>query len=179
MVQLYALRGISKEKLKKPSSSAGTQKDLPAYRCETVEEMLNFYLSCTTSLSLNDVTATCNGLAVGEPYPKIFDEFVGPNGGVLGSPRSPTIGGCNYYVVLHYPIPSNSFSDVQSVPVLSGLHSSSGVGEMLETLLLQSKRINISRIPSFVDLGVDKDVFSETLNNLNDLKECYEDNYYL
>ncbi|XP_044744875.1 protein misato [Coccinella septempunctata] len=160
MVQLYTLRGISEEKLKKPLSKAGRQKDLPAYKCKTVEEMLQFYLSCTTTLSLNHATSVSNSLEVGEPFPKIFDEFVGFNGSIIGCPRPSTL-------------------DVQSVPVLTGLHSGSGIGKMLETLLKETKRINISKFPTFSTLGIDKDAFSDSVNNLYELKECYEEDYYL
>ncbi|KAL3285700.1 hypothetical protein HHI36_000231 [Cryptolaemus montrouzieri] len=160
MIQLYTLRGISEDRLKRPSSKAGTQKDLPAYKCETIREMLEFYLSCTTFTSINNVTVVDSRLNVETPFPKIFDKFVGQKGNIFASPRQP-------------------YADVDSVPVMAGLHNGSGVGEMLESLHTQAKRIKFARFHQFKNAGVEMDDYSECLDNLFDFRECYEDNYFI
>lgn len=91
-MQFYTLRGISENRLKKPMKSAGKQKDMPAYSCKSVKDMLTFYMSCTNYACATDVTTLEKGLNVSLPFPKIFDEIVGINGNIQTEPRLLGIG---------------------------------------------------------------------------------------
>ncbi|KAI4466956.1 mitochondrial distribution regulator misato [Holotrichia oblita] len=129
MMQLITLRGIPEDRLKKPYDKAGTQKDLPAYRCKNVNEMLNFYMSCTTFGTATNVT--------------------------------------------------NISKDVQSIPILAGLHSCNEISATIESLHTEAKKIKVERLPQFTSTGLEKDEYKECLEKLLDLKECYEENYLL
>ncbi|KAK9883944.1 hypothetical protein WA026_004884 [Henosepilachna vigintioctopunctata] len=160
MVQLYSLRGISEERLKKPLSKAGRQKSLPAYKCETIKDMLSFYLECTTTTSINNVTVIEKGLPVGLPYPKLFDELVQQNGNIGSIPRYST-------------------EEVNTIPVLAGLHNGAGVGDMLESLHVEMKKLKFGKFHQFKVAGLEVDDFVECLDSLFEFRERYEDNYYL
>lgn len=87
VIQLITLRGIAKERLKAPLQKAGKQKDVPAYKCNTVSDMLDFYLSCTTYGGINNATTIKKGLPVKTPFPRIFDNRVGVSGNILAGNR--------------------------------------------------------------------------------------------
>lgn len=68
-------------------------------------------------------------------------------------------------------------ADVENVPALAGLHSGSPIGNMLESLHTESSKIKYKRFHQFIDSGLDADEFSECLDKLFEIRECYEDNY--
>lgn len=86
-VQHITLRGIPLYRLKKEERYAKAQKQMPAYRCQTVEEMLQFYFSSTCVYTASRVTTLNAGLNVGVPYPDIFSELVDINGDVGSTSR--------------------------------------------------------------------------------------------
>lgn len=77
-MQMFSLRGVEEARLKKPS-----QKNLPAYKADSVKDMLTYYLACTTYASANQVTAVEKPVKIGPFYPKIFDGRVGRNGSIV------------------------------------------------------------------------------------------------
>lgn len=82
-MQHLTLRGIQESRLKSTK-----QKDLPAYHCETVKDMLEFYLSCTTYATASHVTALNKPLPTRNPFPDIFDEWIGVDGNVNAIART-------------------------------------------------------------------------------------------
>lgn len=86
------LRGISEDRLKRPLKFAGAQKDMAAYNCNTIQEMLNLYLSCNYFLSRNHITTITKGLPVNTPYPNIFDKYVTTDGNINNVPRIENTG---------------------------------------------------------------------------------------
>lgn len=86
-MQHLTLRGIEESRLKSTK-----QKDLAAYRCETAKEMLEFYLSCTTYATASHVTALKKPLSTRNPFPDIFDEWIGANGNVNAIARTKHTG---------------------------------------------------------------------------------------
>ncbi|KRT83091.1 hypothetical protein AMK59_4292, partial [Oryctes borbonicus] len=87
MMQVITLRGIPEERLKKPFDRAGTQRDMPAYRCKNINEMLTFYMSCTTFATATSVTNISKGLIPNKPYPNFFDNKVGVSGNICSTLR--------------------------------------------------------------------------------------------
>lgn len=90
-MHVFTLRGVPECRLKKPLKIAGDQKDVPAYRCENIKAMLEFYLSVTTYASANVVATVEKGATLGLFYPKIFDNRVGKDGSITVE-RPPGIG---------------------------------------------------------------------------------------
>ncbi|GJQ80833.1 hypothetical protein Trydic_g9419 [Trypoxylus dichotomus] len=160
MMQLITLRGIPEDRLKRPSNKAGAQKDMPAYDCKDINEMLMFYMSCTTFGTATNVTNISKGLALKKPYPNFFDDRVGVTGNISAVPRKEN-------------------ESIQSIPILAGLHSCSEISGTIESLHKEAKKLNIERFPQFISTGLEKDAYKECLDKLLDLKECYEDNYVL
>ncbi|KOX74238.1 Protein misato [Melipona quadrifasciata] len=156
-MQSIVLRGISEERLKRPISHAMKQMSKPAYRCSTVHEMMMLYLGCTCHASATYLSNISSPLYIKSPYPKIFNNNITETGDVIGWP----IG-----------------TDVQSVPVMAGLHSGNDLSAMYESLHSQLSRIrSIKKFHAFTDSGLEEDEFNECLNYLLDCKENYEDHY--
>lgn len=82
-MQTITLRGVPETRLKRPLKQLDEQINMPAYKCDNVKSMLNYYLSCTTYASANQVTVVENGMSVNPFYPQIFDSKVGRNGGIV------------------------------------------------------------------------------------------------
>ncbi|XP_017781412.1 PREDICTED: protein misato [Nicrophorus vespilloides] len=160
LMQLYTLRGVGANQLKKPSSVAGKQLDMPAYRCNTIDEMLSMYLAYTCHASASNVTSVSKGLQVKKPFPDIFDKRVGRNGNIIADDRNPDMS-------------------VQSVPIMTGLHSGSEIGNMIESLHTAMNNIKIARFQQYASAGLEKDEYNECLAKLFDFRELYDDNYVL
>lgn len=79
---MFTLRGIPETRLKAVKHSK-----MPAYQCNTVEEMLNLYLSCNYFLCLNNVTTSSKAMSVKTPYPQIFDYYTGLDGNITSDQR--------------------------------------------------------------------------------------------
>ncbi|XP_072393541.1 protein misato [Diabrotica undecimpunctata] len=157
LMQHITLRGIREDKLKKAQNIAGKQRELPAYRCSSVNEMLALYLSYSTDATASNVTVADDPLTVKNPFPQIFKNNVG----------------CHGYI-------NENMSDnqrVESIPLLAGLHSGFEIGEMLETLHTAARKIKIARFHQFLSGGLEKDDFEDCLDNLFTLRENYEDSY--
>lgn len=81
IVQSVTLRGISKNRLKKPLESAKNQMKLAAYKCGSVSEMMQLYYQCSFYQSLTHVTAVEGGMMVKAPFPReFFDTRIAANG---------------------------------------------------------------------------------------------------
>ncbi|CAK9805721.1 Protein misato [Anthophora quadrimaculata] len=156
-MQSIVLRGIPEERLKRPITHAIKQMSKPAYRCSTVHEMMMLYLSCTCHASATYLSTISSPLNIKSPYPKIFNNNISETGDVMGWP----VG-----------------TDVQSVPIMAGLHSGSSLSAMYESLHEQLSKIrSIKKFHAFTESGLEEDEFKECLNHLLDCKENYEDQY--
>lgn len=82
-MQMITLRGVPESRLKKPLRQAGNQKDVPAYKFDSIRDMLTYYLSCTSHASASHVTAVEKGAKIGPFYPKVFDNRIGKDGSVV------------------------------------------------------------------------------------------------
>ena len=73
----------------------------------------------------------------------------------------------------------NFILDVTSVPVMAGLHTGGFVANMYEGLHNQVKKVkSIRRFHAFEESGLEQDEFYESVHNLLDCKENYEDHDY-
>ncbi|XP_066245946.1 protein misato [Euwallacea similis] len=157
VVQHLTLRGIEEARLKKPPNKAGKQRDMPAYQCKTIKDMLEFYLGCTTYASINSVATVAKGMPTKNPFPTFFDEWINADGNVHWTPRAENMR-------------------VDSVPVLAGFHSSTDIGAMFESLHSEAAKLKITRFHQF---ALERDEYEESLNDLLSFKENYEDNYLI
>ena len=66
-------------------------------------------------------------------------------------------------------------SGVSSVPVLTSLQSSNGVGIALNSLAQRCKKINLNKLHRFQEAGLESDELLETTEELVNLYECYEE----
>lgn len=79
-MQHITIRGIKEGQLKKPLDKAQKQRELPAYRANSIQEMMALYLAYTTDATANNVTVVQEALNVKSPFPQIFAKNIGKNG---------------------------------------------------------------------------------------------------
>ena len=66
--------------------------------------------------------------------------------------------------------------DVRSVPILAGLHSGNYIAKMYESLHEIVRNIkSFNKFHSYLASGVEQDEFEESVHNLLDCKENYEE----
>lgn len=148
------LRGISEE-------LAMTSNIKPEFaqvlsHCSSVSDVLELFVTELFPGSLNAgcvVTAPCK---VVTPYPHIFTPNINSGGLVSTMLRTPMQG-------------------VDSIPVMSCIQSTKESGKMVGELYEEAKKINIKRFHRFLSTGLEEDEFKETLNELANLGENYDD----
>jgi hypothetical protein len=161
IIQSVTLRGVPKNRLKKPLEKAKDQMKLPAYKCASVSEMLQLYFQCNLYSSLSNVTAIENPLKIQSPFPhEIFDSRLNFNGFVK-------------------EFEDSNKQQVMEVPVMTAVQNSSEIFNTLDNLHSQVARIKIAKIPRFVDSNLESEEFKELLEELLNFKEQYEDNSFL
>ncbi|KAJ8968267.1 hypothetical protein NQ317_008897 [Molorchus minor] len=156
LMQYITLRGIKEEKLKQPPHLAKKQINLPAYACDTITEMLNLYLAYSTEYSASNVTVVCKPLNTQTPFPQMVKKY---SPGNTINKQTKNIG--------------------TDIPVLAGLHNGSFVGDMLESLLTEAKRIKLGKMHPFTTEGLESDEIHECLNSLHTLRENYTEDCFL
>ncbi|KAK4884183.1 hypothetical protein RN001_000454 [Aquatica leii] len=156
LLQMFTLRGIPETRLKNQLSENKAQRHMPAFHCNSINEMLNFYLSCNYFYTLSSVTNVAKGVSVRTPFPHFFDDSVGANGNICATPRK---------------------KDLEDIPILAGLHSGSCIGDMIESLHSETKKIKKLDVGQFSKTGIEMQEISDCFDRLLDLTECYEDNY--
>ncbi|XP_001606064.1 protein misato [Nasonia vitripennis] len=155
-MQSLALRGVPESRLKRPMQEAQDQMIKPAYKCSSVHEMLSLYINCSWYSTGTYLTTAEQPLKIKDPYPKIFNSNILENG---DSSRN-----------------KSRESNVNSVPVMAGLHSGNFMAKMYESLHDQVKKVrSLNKFHAFVDSGIEQDEFMESVHNLLDCKESYED----
>lgn len=155
--QSISLRGIPEDRLKRPLNEAQNQLSKAAYKCSTVHEMMSLFFSCSCHASATYLTNISAPLSIKRPFPKIFNNQVTKNGNISEAPTEEV---------------------VESVAVMAGLHSGSSLANMYESLYNQAKKVkSIKRFHAFENSGLENDEYMESLNNLLDCKEAYEDHY--
>lgn len=160
IVQSVTLRGIPKNRLKRPLEKAQTQMKLPAYKCSSISEMLQLYFQCNLYSSLSNVSAIESAMKVESPFPReIFDSRLNMNGFV------------KEFV--------SERANVREVAVMTAVQNSSEIFNTLDSLHSQAARIKIAKIPRFVDSNLEVEEFQELLEELLVFKELYEDNSFL
>lgn len=91
-MQSIAVRGIPKDRIKRPVQEANKQMSKPAYRCSTVHEMMMLYFACTCHASATYLTDIEAPLKISIPYPKIFANNITENGNIADWPIATPIG---------------------------------------------------------------------------------------
>lgn len=163
IIQSVCARGIPTDRLKRPRDQAKQeQMRMAAYRCESVSEMFQLYFQCSNHNSMAHVTSLKGAMPTRIPFP-----------GEIFADHLTTSGFINSYE-------KRSKDDkVNTVPCVASIQSSSELGDTLETLHREAKRVKIAKLYRFKAAGLEDDDYSEALENLLLFKDNYEDNYEL
>ncbi|XP_014204337.1 protein misato [Copidosoma floridanum] len=153
--QSVALRGIPENRLKRPMEDAKDQMEKLAYRYSSVHEMMSLYLDGACYASASHLTTVERGLLVKDPFPKIFNSNVSTDGNITSKLRD---------------------GDVKSVAIMAGLHSGRFIADMYEALIKETKKVgSLRKFHAFEISGLEQDEFQESVHNLIDCKENYEE----
>lgn len=162
IVQSVCVRGIPEERVKNKKSQQviERQRKMAAYRCDSVAEMFQLYFQCSNYNSLSHVSAVQSGVPTRKPFPiECFDSRLNAKGFL------------NEF--------ETEVTKVTSAPILATAQCSNKIGETLETLHREAKRIKIARIHRFKESGLEVDEFEEILENLLLFKDNYDDAFEL
>ncbi|XP_059490557.1 protein misato homolog 1 [Neocloeon triangulifer] len=154
--QSISIRGVPLARLKPPN--APTNNSNPAYTSTKVDEMLLYFLQCTSPETKSHVTSVNLPCSVGAPFPNMFAPSVGQTGFLVPDDQPNTSG-------------------VRTVPMLTGLHSSRSVGAMLESLQSQASHSHWRNLPQLAEAGLERDDYSESLEQLLQFAECYNEEF--
>lgn len=72
IIQSVCVRGIPKDRLKRPIANAKLQQQMAAYRCDSTSEMLQLYFQCNNYASLSHVSASEKAVNLKAPFPMEF-----------------------------------------------------------------------------------------------------------
>lgn len=163
IIQSLCVRGIPSDRLKRPREQRNEkQMSMAAYRCETVSEMFQLYLQCANHASMAHVTSLRGPMSTRIPYPiEMFAD------------RINSLGFVNPFEKRHKDI------KIKSVPCVAVTQSSSELGDTLETLHREAKRIKVAKLHRFKAAGLEDDDYADVLEKLLEFKDNYEDNFEL
>ena len=69
------------------------------------------------------------------------------------------------------------YTAVTKVPVLAGLHTCRSTGAMLGSLQAQAANTHWRKLPQLAEAGLEKDEYSESLEQLLTFAECYNEEF--
>ncbi|KAH8272287.1 hypothetical protein KR044_011378 [Drosophila immigrans] len=163
LLQMLVARGIPLTRLKRPVAQAGAQLRMAAYGCDSVSQMLQLYYQCAHHGSMTHAASTALPLKTQLPFPyEIFDANVGSDGFRLPGDGQRQPG-----------------TRVASAPVLAALQNSSKLGEHLDALHAQTHRVQLAKLQSYSQAGLERDEYETALDKLLEFRDNYEDSHYL
>lgn len=177
IIQSVTLRGIPKNRIKRPLETAKNQMKMAAYKCSSVSEMMQLYYQCNTHASLNHVTAVESRMRILAPFPKeFFDTRIAANGFSKEFQSSDSEG-----KITAVNVSFSNFSpvDVKELPVMTAVQNSNDLSNTLENLHQNVSRIKLAKIPRFSDSGLESEEYKEMLEQLLTFKEQYDENFFL
>lgn len=161
IIQSITLRGVPKNRLKRPQETAKNQMKMAAYKCSSTSEMMQLYFQCNNYGSLSHVTAIENRMKIRSPFPReFFDNRIASNGFLK-------------------EFQSSDEPNVNELPVMTAIQNSKDLADTLENLHTHVSRVKLAKIPRFADSGLEKEEYKEILEQLMLLKEEYDDTTFL
>lgn len=158
LFQLITVRGIPETYLKAPLKEAKEQMNLPAYRCNNIQEMFELFFQANNFLSATNVTVCEKAQELRTPYPSIFSNNLNKYGFIRNDSQA---------------------EKVESCPVLAGYHNGNFMADMLEKLHRDVSRIKFAKLHKFQQEGLEYADYKESLDRLSEFKDNYEDNFEL
>lgn len=162
VIQSLCVRGIPRDRLKQPLEKAQAQMRMAAYKCDSVSEMFQLYLQCANHASMAHVASVSMAMPTRLPFPNEMFAAEMTKFGFL----SPTTK-------------RQAEEKVVTVPTLAAAQSSSELGDTLETLHREAKRVKIAKLYRYKAAGLEEDDYVDALEQLLLFKDNYEDNFEL
>uniref|UniRef100_A0A1B6G8Y2 Protein misato n=1 Tax=Cuerna arida TaxID=1464854 RepID=A0A1B6G8Y2_9HEMI len=154
--QTLVLRGVPESRLMR-ADQRNMSSSNPAYSCRSLAHLLQTFLQFDSQTTVHTKVITAeNKLPTSAPFPHLFLQHISQDGLLQDTSRP-------------------SYTGVEKVPVLAGLHSCQSLGHSLETLHSEAKRINIRSLHQFASAGLESLELLESLEQLLCLSELYSD----
>jgi Tubulin domain len=161
IIQSITLRGIPKNRLKRPLEGAKNQMKMPAYKCSSTSEMMQLYCQCNNYGSLSHVTAVESRMKIRSPFPQeFFDNRIASNGFLKEFQNSDE-------------------AHVDELPVMTAIQNSKDLADTLENLHTHVSRIKLAKIPRFAASGLENEEYKELLEQLLVFKEEYDETTFV
>lgn len=156
--QVVSLRGVDAATRFRPRDfkTSAAHSENPFQRCDSLRETVLYHLGGRFPRVASSVQTARTPINVCKPFPHIFDKRVTPSGLMGDSDRDENVG-------------------VDSVASLTSLQSSGGCGDLLNTVVARARRINLHKMHRFQEAGLEDDDFSEVLEGLEQLADCYKE----
>lgn len=155
MFQSCVVRGVPAN-----MGKCGTQRgNLPRFLSSStcVADVLSLYLTETYPGSYNTACIMRDGLKVGTPFPHIFSRNINHQGYLTDTLRSSAAG-------------------VETVAAMTSAQSSVDVGNYITSLEAVVSKFNIAKHQHFLEAGLEVDEFTEAVQGLQQLAQCYHEN---
>ncbi|XP_075217245.1 misato mitochondrial distribution and morphology regulator [Lycorma delicatula] len=156
-LQSIVLRGVSKQRL---IGKVANDADLTnsAYSCRSIDEMMRLFISHYTYPSPSTHVSSCETtLRTHTPFPSIFnEELISVKGELKQYAKDQSKG-------------------VNEAPVLAGLHSTTSISKMLDSLHFEANRINLKELHGLADAGIELLEWQDKLEQILCLSESYSD----
>ncbi|XP_070581261.1 protein misato homolog 1-like [Ptychodera flava] len=153
--QTVALRGIPKGLFKRSSTESDIPSDNQLQTCRNMDEMLRMYLTAVFPRTLNSGIFVEQPCKTTTPFPHIFSPKIDKQG-------------------LERDVNRPSTTAVESVPVMTTLQSTSCMDNLLSSLHTEGKKLDINKFHHYLNSGLEVDDYSESLENLQELAQCYQ-----
>lgn len=167
VVQNVSIRGIVENRLKstKNKNVIDRQRQMAAYHCSSVSEMLQLYFQCNMHCSLSNVIAFDKGMPTKKPFPV----------GLFGD-RYNAIGDRHEFELAEE---EKKVNKIASIPVMAAAQCSNDLAHTIETLHREASRIKIKKIHRFQETGFEADDYVDVLERLMEFRENYDDGFDL
>ncbi|ALC49043.1 mst [Drosophila busckii] len=163
VLQSLVARGIPDSRLKRPLEQAAKQVQMAAYKCDSVSHMLQLYYQCNYHSSQTHASSTPLPLKTHLPFPyEIFNSSFASNGFKLLDDEHRSVE-----------------QRVASAPALAAVQNSSKLGNHLDALHGQTHRIQLAKLQSYSQSGLERDEYETALEQLLEFRDNYADAHYL
>ncbi|XP_050432328.1 protein misato [Adelges cooleyi] len=155
VAQLIVLRGLNEKKLY--ASNLIKDSKNASHHCSSTNEMLKLFLTYCDQVRATEVLGFESPLETIAPFPNIFSQYINQDGFLTDTTRPST-------------------SVVAKSTVISGLHNSNSMGNMIVELKKDSDKVKGSKLSQMFDSSIDLVDFNECLENLLVLSDNYSTN---
>ncbi|XP_042213839.1 protein misato homolog 1-like isoform X2 [Homarus americanus] len=145
--EIRVIRGVPSSRLVRPDTKLP-----PGVHYTTASQLYNEFLQEShTPPSMRMVTGVQDPLKLNPPFPSIFSGTFTEDGYANNV----------------------ATTNIKSAPCAAGLHQGAGIGHLLQHLVTAAEKLDVTKVPSLVEEGLDKDGWSGVVEDLRNITRNY------